>query len=535
MKRLWLSTIVVLFAFSLIEAFAGDNEISLTEEASQFLEARKDWKMPDEQRKKLLRVSSARQLFIDDLFFETSRNIKLKVNPPRKTGERNVVRDKPWEDVQINYFNVMKDGDRFRMWYECYAADIWYEARDTFFCYAESDDGINWVKPSLGFYHFRGSDDNNILFRSIGPAKCYSRVHGTGVFKDPTARPEQRYKAVSQGMWWDRGNPRHIVAGMVSPDGLRWTRLPEPINAPVGGNPSDGMHTGFWDEGISKYVIYRLTAIAPYYRCQLRAESGDFTHFPRPSLVLVPDADDLPESDFYTMCARPYPYAANVYFAFVSVFHHGPQSVPPGSKTDITDIRLAVSRDGIRWTWPDKGSVFVANGALGEFDNGCLYMGQGIVQVDDEIWQYYGGSPLTHTNTPFTSLLKKEHLTYSRLISRLDGYVSVDTGPEGGDFVTPPLEYYGNQLRLNLNVRPGGSVRVGLLDSDNQPLQGRSIDDCIPLQCNHVDKLVKWKTGFDLTDYASQPVKMRIEMTDASLYAFQFGVNYQAPGRILTK
>jgi hypothetical protein len=529
---------LLVFAFSQTKAFALDDKRSLTEQSIEFLEARKNWEMPDDQRKKLLRVASQRQLFIDDLFFETTHNVKLKVNPPRKTRERNVVRDKPWEDVSINYFNIMKEGDKFRMWYECYAGDIYFESRDSYLCYAESDDGINWVKPDLGFYPYRGTYDNNILFRSIGPEKCYSRVHGTGVFEDPTAPPEQRYKAVSQGMWWDRGNPRHRVAGMYSPDGLRWTRLPEPINAPVQNNPSDGMHTGFWDERISKYVIYRLIGVAPYARCQLRTESGDFTHFPSPSFVLVPEADDPPESDFYSMCARLYPYAGNVYFAFVSVYHHGPHSGPPGSKTDKLDIRLAVSRDGIRWTWPDKGSVFVANGAPGEFDNGSMYMGQGIAKVDDEIWQYYGGSPCTHSgptgNNP-QRLIKEEHLTYSRLISRLDGYVSVEAGPQGGYFVTPPLEYYGNQLKINVKVRPGGSVRIGLLDADNQPIEGRSLEECVPITSDDVNKLVEWKTGFDITDFANKPVKMRIEMTDAGLYAFEFEVSDQAPGRIFTK
>ena len=40
--------------------------------------------------------------------------------------------------------------------------------------YAESDDGVHWVKPNLGLADFEGSRDNNLLFRY---------AHGTGVFR----------------------------------------------------------------------------------------------------------------------------------------------------------------------------------------------------------------------------------------------------------------------------------------------------------------------------------------------------------------
>ena len=35
-------------------------------------------------------------------------------------------------------------------------------------CYAESEDGIRWTKPSLGVVEFQGSTDNNIIWDGIG-------------------------------------------------------------------------------------------------------------------------------------------------------------------------------------------------------------------------------------------------------------------------------------------------------------------------------------------------------------------------------
>jgi len=44
-------------------------------------------------------------------------------------------------------------------------------------CYAESDDGIHWIKPNLGLYEFHGSKNNNIVWDGIG-------THCFVVFKD---------------------------------------------------------------------------------------------------------------------------------------------------------------------------------------------------------------------------------------------------------------------------------------------------------------------------------------------------------------
>ena len=42
-------------------------------------------------------VGSEKQLFIDERFVASSRGVRLTVNAPQKTGERIVVRDRPWE------------------------------------------------------------------------------------------------------------------------------------------------------------------------------------------------------------------------------------------------------------------------------------------------------------------------------------------------------------------------------------------------------------------------------------------------------
>jgi hypothetical protein len=94
-------------------------------------------------------AKSLRHLFLDPAFLEQSDNVALHVNPPQ---QREVVirPDKPWELLMISLFlTVLDDGGKLRMWYIC---------RDKKnvpnVAYAESNDGVNWIKPNLGIVEY---------------------------------------------------------------------------------------------------------------------------------------------------------------------------------------------------------------------------------------------------------------------------------------------------------------------------------------------------------------------------------------------
>lgn len=457
-------------------------------------------------------VGSDRQLFIDGAFFDKSKNVTLQLHQPKRTGEKNVQYDKPWESATLNWFSVLKDQGvidkeaKYRMWYECYDVPGWPTNDDTSFCYAESRDGIHWTKPELGLFEYQGNKNNNILFRQIGEGDHFSRVHGTGVFLDPTAPPEARYKAVSQGQY-QGATPPQRVSGMVSPDGLRWTRLPNRICDVF----ADSQYSAFWDPSLKKYVLYGRVGTG-----EGRSESADFAQFGPLQPVLLADSNDPPNSNLYNPAAVKYAGAANVYLMFPSLWQHAP---------DTLDIRMAVSRDGIRWTYPEQSKPFVPLGEADAFDSKTLYMGQGVIDAGDETWLYFSGSPQPHQKTELEDLLKcKQPRAMSRLVLRRDRFVSVEggKGKEGGWFITPPLQFTGNTLKLNVDVRSGGSVRVALLDEKGKVLPGCGVKDCVPITGDHLDAVVQWKKGSDIGTFADQPVRMRIELRDASLFGFQF-------------
>jgi beta-lactamase superfamily II metal-dependent hydrolase len=246
-----------------------------------------------------------------------------------------------------------------------------------------------------------------------------------------------------------------------------------------------------------------------------RAESADFSNFKTLDLVLQTDFNDPAPSNLYNPAAIKYAGATNVYFMFPSLYQHGP---------DTLDIRLAVSRDGIRWTYPDQNTPYIPLGAPGTWDSASLYMGQGVIQAGDETWLYYSGSPQLHNKTELEDLVHcKQPRAMSRLVIRRDRFVSVDGGKKGGWFITPPLQFTGNALKLNVAVRNGGSIRVGVLDAAGKPLPERGLADCVPITGDHLDAVVRWKNGGTIASQPNRPIRLRIELNDASVFGFQFG------------
>ncbi len=75
---------------------------------------------------------------------------------------------------------------------------------------------------------------------------------------------------------------------------------------------------------------------------------------------------------------------------------------------------------------------------------------------------------------------------------------------------------------MNVEVRPGGKVRVGLLDEKGEAAPGRAVEDCQAITDDRLDAVVRWKNGRDAGDRAGRPTRMRVELTAASLYGFQF-------------
>ena len=129
-----------------------------------------------------------------------------------RTAEPLLKADRPWEDFCLGYCQVLREGDKWHLWYNAHDQNYRSDT-DSYVCYARSTNGVRWEKPALGLYKYGADKDNNILLAgsNIG-----------SVFLDEKGPRDARFKATTirlvRGEWW--------VYGGTSPDGLHWEWQP---------------------------------------------------------------------------------------------------------------------------------------------------------------------------------------------------------------------------------------------------------------------------------------------------------------------
>ena len=149
---------------------------------------------------------------------------------------------------------MLKDGDVYRMYYR--AANLAFNPTSnpddhllpSATCYAESADGISWMRPELGMVELRGSKRNDAILPGMP-------VYPFGPFVDgrPGVPAEERYKAVARHVG---GSQRHLM-GYASADGIHWHSLrDEPIIPQTLENNFDSQTVAFWSEVEGCYVAY---------------------------------------------------------------------------------------------------------------------------------------------------------------------------------------------------------------------------------------------------------------------------------------
>jgi len=77
-------------------------------------------------------------------------------------------------------------------------------------------------------------------------------------------------------------------------------------------------------------------------------------------------------------------------------------------------------------------------------------------------------------------------------------------------------------LLINFATSVAGGIRVELLDVTGRPFPGFALDECHVQFGDQLDRVVSWQGGADLSTLAGRPVRLRIELRDADLYALRF-------------
>jgi hypothetical protein len=435
------------------------------------------------------------EMFVDERLIDpvSRRGVMLELQPPIRR-EVVLTTDKPWEGPDSAYFTILQDGPRFRLYYRGSGAksDL---SENQFTCYAESNDGVHFTRPNLGIVEFDGSKENNIILSGI-------TSHNFAPFLDnnPAAKRDERYKALA-GL-------QSTLFAFSSPDGLHWKKMQ---SAPVMTKGTfDSLNIAFWDPNANCYRAYSRYFDRDGYggfRSIQHSRSQDFLHWtdPEPNHY----EEGVPKEHFYTNATFPCPGAPHHYLSFPMRFVPERKKVREMREPGVSDAVFMSSRDGENW---DR-----------TFLEAWLRPG-----TDQHNWTHRSNMPawgIVQTSPDELSMYVSEHYTWPdnrlrRITVRRHGFGSVHAGRAGGEFTTLPLKFDGRQLVLNFATSAVGSVAVEIQDENGKPIPGHALAEMRPLYGDELDATVAWKSSHDISALAGKPIRIRVVLKDADLFAF---------------
>ena len=479
-----------------------------------------------------IQIGSRRELMVDRHLIDKMDGVRLVLHHPTPK-EIALVHDKPWEGSACLYHSVFQDGDLYRMYY--YGGQLTvsknklHQPFDLVTCYAESRDGIHWTKPELGLVDFNGSKKNNIVLATGKIGNVDADAGHIAIFKDdnPRCTPDAKYKAIVRS----RG-PKGLLP-FKSPDGLRWSPMSDgPV---ITKGAFDSQNLAFWDSLLGEYRAYLRYFTEGGFRGRrdiLTATSKDFLSWTEPVPLVYPGA---PKEQLYTNQIRPYHRAPHIFVGFPTRYidrgwsksmealpelehRRLRSSASPRYGTAVTEGLLMTSRDGV--TFHRWAEAFLRPGP--QRPNSWAYGNQYIAWHAVETESHLEGAPRELSIFASDSYWTGTSNRLRRYTLRLDGFVSARAPYAGGEFLTKPLIFSGQQLQLNFSTSAAGSIRVEIQNQDGKAIEGFKLEDCSEVFGDTIDRTVTWKDNSELKSLAGKPVRLRFQLKDADLFALQF-------------
>ena len=474
-----------------------------------------------------IRIDSRLEPFWDDFLLDSAQTTAELRNFSPIKREKVLEFGEPWEGDGCDYFNFLRDGDLWRMYYLGWCTPFNENLPETCeirVCYAESRDGMHWYKPSLGLCEFEGSKDNNILM-DINTQKFDNFF----VFLDenPDCPPESRYKAVTG----DYGPAGAYFRSYVSADGIHFT----PGSMIANNDFYDTLNTAFYDTDQKQYVAY----VRGLHDGECGIRVRDIRRLTSPDFVNWSSSEPLTYFDeldvaLYTNVISPYYRAPHIKTGFPSRY------IAREVWTPNYDRLCGREKRRIRWEMSERFGLAVTD---------CIFMssrdGAAFTRYHDPFlrpgaengrnWVYgdcYPSCGMVETPSadrgaaPELSMFVGENHWHGiptelyRYSIRVDGFAALCAGWKTKMAVTKPIIFEGNALRLNFATSARGSLYVTITDEEgNRAESGELFGDSIARTVDF---------NADLSVFAGKPVKIRLEMTECELYSMQF---YPEPER----
>lgn len=457
-----------------------------------------------EESPSVIPIDVGRQLFVDDFLIEETDLVRT-FHYPEKYAENPVL--SPETELELDPVSGLavaapKSGGLwwdpneqiFKLWYEA----GWLRT----ICYAESTNGIDWVRPDLG------SNSNQVL-----PAGL--RADSWTVVRDWwTDDPDSKYKIFVRG-------PGGSALGAMcfeSPDGLTFGDY---TMSGVMGDRS----TMFYNPFRRKWVFSLRASFTGRGRARHYWEADDFINgsqwdaqnldgsdwqYGQPVVWTGADQFDPPDPDvgltpqLYNLDAVAY---ESIMLGFYQIWR-GPNNEDCLGVPKITELNFAYSRDGFHWDRPDRTTAIEASRDAGTWDRGYVQsLGNICVLRGDEIWFYYTGFAGDESR-PANGMYANGAMGLATL--RRDGFASMDAA-QNGTLLTRPLTFSGSHLFVNADVQ-GGLLQAEVLDQN-----GTVIAQSVLFEG---DSTIHRMDGIDLSVLSGQPVRFRFTVENGALYSF---------------
>ena len=447
-----------------------------------------------------LPIDVGRQLFVDDFLIEQSTALRTYHQARYHPVCPVLLPDQPWETNTVSKGHpaptamVFSDG-------------VWYDPQDRLFkmwymggyvqstCYAESQDGINWVKPLLDVK----PSTNCVLDKPRDSATIW--------LDHDAVDSAQRYKL----FLIHRGESGYLGLLYVSADGIHWAD--PPAQAKIHGDRT----TMFYNPFRKKWVYSLRCDYAGMGRSRRYRENDDvfagLTMDPNQETLWVgADRNDRPRLD---LPAAPELYNLDA-VAYESLML-GLFTIWPGQPADRAKpnyVCLGFSRDGFHWHRPDHRPFMDVSEQYGDWNWGNVQSaGGGCLIVGDELYFYVSGRSGVQ-GSPASGVCAT-----GLAVLRRDGFASMDAGKKECTLTTRPVRFSGNYLFVNSDSRKG-RLQVEVLDVNDRVLAPYTKNNCVAVKTDETLQRVTWKGASDLAALAGQTVKFRFYLRQSRLYAF---------------
>ncbi len=486
-------------------------------------------------------------LFLDDAFILGLHNIQRSLHPLVKESQPLDI-PAPFEGVRnliIKSIVPAPDGESF---YAYVSAQ--YNGKVLFLLY-QTNDGVQFQPVSLNLLsteQIRSELEvkNEPVFNNL---LIFDQEHGLTfppyfcTFYRVTRENSPPYEAIVINK-----SPRPRMAKILqSEDGIRWEDSPINVrhevtfesNAPAYDPFRDRhlLYLRLWDPPKKPVTGWRKVIFSELLQEQ------DTPRWSDEELILEADEADGPVADIYYMQVTGY---AGQYIGIPAVYHRA--ACPDPALQGTIHGQLAFSRDGKTWERVCQGEPFLPLGAPGTWDSGLIGPSGNPIMLQNQLYYYYWGRVTKHDEP----LLSDYRVDCGLARLRVDGFVSLDAGPEGGTVLTVPFWPKGKHLTINADAR-GGEIRVEVLQDYTyvelkefeKGTAGKGlfrVENCLPFRGDALNHRVEWVNGENFVDsfppdwnnpepleksggkrhFTKRAIALKFYLKNARLYSFWF-------------